>query len=232
MKKCRPFLTLVSVLTLFVCNAQTSGKIKTISAVDFANLISTTFGPQILDVQSPEEFESNHIKNAVNNSWLGNSFSTTTENLNKSKPVFVYCKSGNRSGKAVKKLEELGFTSIYELDGGLQKWDAAGMKKLKSKTEGMTIENYENQLVSEKIVLISFKTDCTTCKQIETYLQKLEKEFSEKLTIIQLDANENKTLLSELDIQELPTLLIYKNKNISWRHSGFISEEDLRKQLQ
>jgi hypothetical protein len=44
---------------------------------------------------------------------------------------------------------------------------------------------------------------------VETYLKKLE-ELSEKLTIIQLDADENKTLLSELDIQELPTLLIYK----------------------
>jgi hypothetical protein len=38
--------------------------------------------------------------------------------------------------------------------------------------------------------------------------------------------------VSEMEIQELPTLLIYKNKNISWRHSGFISEEDLRKQFQ
>jgi rhodanese-related sulfurtransferase len=232
MKQLRSFLTLVAALTLFVCNAQTSGKIKTISAVEFANLISTTFGPQILDVRTPEEFESNHIANATNSNWLGNSFSVDTQNLDKNKPVFVYCKSGNRSGKAVKKLEELGFKSIYELDGGLLKWEAAGMKKLKSKTEGMTIEEYENLLASEKIVLISFKTDCTTCKQVETYLKKLEKELSEKLTIIQLDADENKTLLSELDIQELPTLLIYKNKNISWRHSGFISEEDLRKQLQ
>jgi thiol-disulfide isomerase/thioredoxin len=73
----------------------------------------------------------------------------------------------------------------------------------------MTIEEYENLLASEKIVLISFKTDCTTCKQVETYLKKW-KELSEKLTIIQLDADEKKTLLSELDIQELPTLLIYK----------------------
>jgi hypothetical protein len=40
--------------------------------------------------------------------------------------------------------------------------------------------------------------------------EKIRKELSEKLTIIQLDADENKTLLSELDIQELPTLLIYK----------------------
>jgi hypothetical protein len=44
--------------------------------------------------------------------------------------------------------------------------------------------------------------------------EKIRKELSEKLTIIQLDADENKTLLSELDIQELLYLSI-KNKNIS-----------------
>jgi hypothetical protein len=59
-------------------------------------------------------------------------------------------------------------------------------------------------------VLISFKTDCTTLQTSGNLPEKIRKELSEKLTIIQLDADENKTLLSELDIQELPTLLIYK----------------------
>lgn len=38
--------------------------------------------------------------------------------------------------------------------------------------------------------------------------------------------------MSKMEIQKLPTLLIYKNKNSSWRHSSFISEEDLRKKFQ
>jgi thioredoxin-related protein len=47
-----------------------------------------------------------------------------------------------------------------------------------------------------------------------------------------LDADENKTLIQEMKIDELPTLILYENKKIIWKHSGYISEEDLRKQLQ
>jgi hypothetical protein len=39
-------------------------------------------------------------------------------------------------------------------------------------------------------------------------------------------------LIKEMKILELPTLLIYENKELKWKHSGFISEEDLKKQLQ
>lgn len=232
MRQCRSFLTLLAAFTLFVCNAQTSSKIKTISALDFDKMIKTTFSPQILDVRTPEEFQSDRIVNAKNRNWLGNNFEADTKNLDKTKPVFVYRKNGNRSGMAVKKLEELGFPLIYELEGGFSRWDEAGLHRLNTKTIGMSMEEYENLLASERIVLIYFNAACTSCKQIEPYLKKIEKELSDKVVIIQLDADKNKTLVSEMEIQELPTLLIYKNKNISWRHSGFISEEDLRKQFQ
>ena len=43
---------------------------------------------------------------------------------------------------------------------------------------------------------------------------------------------ENKTLIKEMKIDELPTLLLYENKEIKWKHTGYISEEDLKKQLQ
>jgi rhodanese-related sulfurtransferase len=46
--------------------------------------------------------------------------------MDKSVPVFVYCKSG-RSQKAAEKLNELGFTTIYQLEGGILKWEAAGL---------------------------------------------------------------------------------------------------------
>jgi thioredoxin-like negative regulator of GroEL len=64
------------------------------------------------------------------------------------------------------------------------------------------------------------------------YLLKMQKEMADKVTIVRLNADENKTLISQLKIDELPTLFIYKDNKILWKHSGFISEEDLTKQLQ
>ena len=63
------------------------------------------------------------------------------------------------------------------------------------------------------------------------YLLKMQKELADKVTIIRLNADENPTLVKEMKILELPTLLLYENKEIKWKHSGFISEEDLKKQL-
>ena len=53
-----------------------------------------------------------------------------------------------------------------------------------------------------------------------------------KVIIVRLNADENKTIMKELKIEELPTLLLYENNNLKWQGSGFISEEDLKKQIQ
>ncbi|SDW76500.1 rhodanese-like domain-containing protein [Flavobacterium degerlachei] len=120
------FFVLVSFVILS-CNGQTSENIKTVEVKTFAEKINTTDSPQILDVRTPEEFNEDHIANADNVDWLGDSFVEDAEKYDKTKPVFVYCKSGGRSKKATEKLQELGFKNIYELDGGFMKWDAEGL---------------------------------------------------------------------------------------------------------
>ena len=67
---------------------------------------------------------------------------------------------------------------------------------------------------------------------MKPYLLQMEKELADKVVIIRLDADKNKTLISEMKISELPTLLLYENREVKWKYSGFISEEDLKKQLQ
>lgn len=126
------FRSIFFVLLSFVilsCNGQTTKNIKTIEAKAFAEKINATENPQILDVRTPGEFNAGHIENADNVNWLGDSFVKESEKYDKTKPVFVYCKSGGRSKKATEKLEELGFENIYELEGGYMKWDAEGLSK-------------------------------------------------------------------------------------------------------
>ena len=60
----------------------------------------------------------------------------------------------------------------------------------------------------------------------------MQTDLAEKTTIIRLNADENKTIVKELKIDELPTFLLYENNKVIWKHVGFISEEDLTKQLQ
>ena len=226
------FLIIISFI-VFSCNGQNTKNSKTIDAKSFSEKIATTPNPQILDVRTPEEFSSDHIDKAVNVNWLGDNFVAEAEKLDKTKPVFVYCKSGGRSQSAVQKLEELGFTNIYQLQGGILKWDAAGLSQPSNKITGMTVQEYNNLVSADKKVLIDFYAEwCAPCKKMKPYLLKMEKELAGKVTIIRLDADKNKTLMTEMKISELPTLLLYDNATVKWKHSGFISEEELRKQIQ
>jgi hypothetical protein len=46
-----------------------------------------------------------------------------------------------------------------------------------------------------------------------------------------LDADENKSLVDSMKLDGLPVILIYENGKEIWRNIGYISEEDLKKQL-
>lgn len=233
MKRFRLLLFVAISFAILSCKGQPSKKIESIAPETFAEKIKATPDAQILDVRTPEEFASEHIENAKNIDWLGSDFVANTASFDKSKPVFVYCKSGGRSTNAAAKLAELGFANVYELQGGIMKWNAAGLSKPIDKIIGMTSQEYAVLLNSDKKVLIDFYAEwCAPCKKMTPYLLKMQKEMADKVVIIRLDADKNKTLLQEMKIDELPTLLLYENKEIKWKHSGFISEEDLKKQLQ
>ncbi|WPR72961.1 rhodanese-like domain-containing protein [Flavobacterium sp. NG2] len=130
--KFRSLIFLFTFFTLFSCQKQQSQNVAIVDAPTFAKTIETTPQAQILDVRTPEEFETEHINDAININWNGNSFVSEAEKLDKTKPVFVYCKSGGRSQKAAEKLKELGFTDIYELDGGFMQWSLEGFKSNKN----------------------------------------------------------------------------------------------------
>lgn len=220
------------VFVLASCNGQTQKNSKLIDPVAFKKEIAATPNAQILDVRTPEEYASEHLQNAKNVNWLSADFVANTSKYDKSKPVFVYCKSGGRSHKAAEKLAELGFTNIIELEGGILKWDAAGLSKPAEKWIGITQKEYADLLNSDKKVLIDFYAEwCAPCKKMTPYLLKMQKELGDKMVIIRLDADQNKSLLSEMKISELPTLLLYENKQLKWQHSGYISESDLKKQF-
>jgi hypothetical protein len=69
-------------------------------------------------------------------------------------------------------------------------------------------------------------------KKMNFYLTQTQAELTESIVIIRANANKNNALLSEMKIDELPTLLLYENIEVKWKHSSFKNDADLRKQLQ
>ncbi len=225
------FNVLLLGLLFLSCNGQTDG-VETITAKTFAEKIKTTPDAQILDVRTPEEYSSEHIDKANNVNWNDDNFVDQAKAFDKSKPVFVYCKSGGRSAQAAAKLAAMGFTQIYNLDGGMMKWNAAGLSKPSEKLIGMSTQAFAELIKSDEKVLVSFYADwCAPCKKMAPYMSNLQKEYTGKLKVVRLNADENKTLIAEMKMDELPVLLLYNNGQITWQHKGYISESDLKKQL-
>jgi rhodanese-related sulfurtransferase len=78
---------------------------------------------QLVDVRTPNEYKGGHIKNAVNIDFFNHSnFILSFSKLDKEQPVYLYCRSGNRSQKAARKLDSLGFKKIFDLKGGYMSW--------------------------------------------------------------------------------------------------------------
>ncbi len=107
---------------LFGTVNNTSDKIEILDTVAYGKAISEK-KVQLVDVRTAAEYRSGHIKNAINIDFFNSTdFVRNFENLDKEKPVYVYCRSGARSQKAARKLVGLGFSQIYDLAGGFIRW--------------------------------------------------------------------------------------------------------------
>ncbi|WP_224484387.1 rhodanese-like domain-containing protein [Robertkochia aurantiaca] len=74
----------------------------------------------IIDVRTPAEFRSGHLDKAINIDYLqGAEFIRKINGLPRDLPVYIYCRSGNRSRKAGAKMLNMGFKEIYDLRGGI-----------------------------------------------------------------------------------------------------------------
>ena len=113
-------LIIITAFTLGV-NAQNSKH----QILDKATYQDSLVQPNVtlIDVRTSEEYESGHLDKAQNIDFLNEElFITEIEKFDKSQPIYIYCRSGNRSGKAATLMQELGFQTIYDLEGGYLNW--------------------------------------------------------------------------------------------------------------
>jgi rhodanese-related sulfurtransferase len=98
---------------------------KKVDPVEFSEVIAQP-GVIILDVRTPEEFNAGHIPNAININVADSNFFSEVSKLDKNATFAVYCRSANRSAVATNEMAELGFTDMYDMQGGIIDWEAAG----------------------------------------------------------------------------------------------------------
>lgn len=101
------------------------GEVHSVSVEAFADSISRP-GVQLVDVRTPEEFNSGNIPGSVNIDVMTGHFGEEASGLlDKSRTIAVYCRSGNRSKNAAKMLSMMGY-NVVELDRGYKAWQESG----------------------------------------------------------------------------------------------------------
>ena len=85
----------------------------------------------LLDVRTPEEFAEGHLPGAINIDFKNEGFSAALDTLDKTKQYEVYCRSGHRSGESTEMMTKKGFKKVYDLEGGILKWQEKGFETVK-----------------------------------------------------------------------------------------------------
>lgn len=120
---------LAGVLLLSACGGSTAtdSKLELTSVGNIAEIIAEPPADLvILDIRTPEEFAAGHIAGAINIDYYAADFEAQLGDLDLEVPYVMYCNSGNRSSNALPLMDSIGFSEVYELDGGIQAWFNAG----------------------------------------------------------------------------------------------------------
>jgi rhodanese-related sulfurtransferase len=80
----------------------------------------------VLDVRTKKEYREGHIPGSVLIDFNADDFDQQVAKLDKDKTYLVHCAAGGRSARACKKMDQLGFKKLYNLEGGMGAWEKAG----------------------------------------------------------------------------------------------------------
>ncbi len=231
----RNFATLLFLSLFMSCNSQNSS-VKNINPAEFEKGI-TQPNAQLVDVRTPEEYSEKRILNSQNININDALFEKHMSQLDKSKPLYVYCLVGGRSGRAADWAVKNGFKEVYNLNGGISAW--IGEKKpietsvTEEKTAGMSFDDYLSHIkASNKLVVVDFNAVwCGPCKILKPIVQRQVRKNSASVELFEIDVDKNPNVANTMNIRSIPLLLLYKNGKEVWRSLGLIEEGVLAEKI-
>ena len=106
-------------LIFFSCNTDNRKEIIVLSIFDY---LEKEYEYNLVDVRTPEEFESGYIQNAKNYDFKSHFFENDILNLDINSNIIIYCRTQNRSMKAAEFLKSKGYKNLNVIEGGITSW--------------------------------------------------------------------------------------------------------------
>jgi rhodanese-related sulfurtransferase len=111
---------------LLLAGCSSSSNAIDLSVTEFSAKVAEA-GVITLDVRTPSEFAEGFIEGARLIDFQSGNFENEIAALDKNATYAVYCRSGNRSGQAVKLMQDAGFINVFNMNGGVIEWANAGL---------------------------------------------------------------------------------------------------------
>ena len=189
--------------------------------------------------RTPEEYNSGYIEGAMLINFYDSDFNQKINLLDKTKPVFVYCKAGGRSAEAAKKMRNAGINTVFELSGGMTGWENAGkpvVKRLSDpnlKTEKKSghlysKSDFDSVIKKSSVVVIDFYAKwCLSCRKMNPILEELSKEYSGKVTFCKVEVDEANEFCKQMSVEAPPVLKVFVSGVETNAASGFQTKEQI-----
>lgn len=116
----RALLALLPLVLLAACGSK--GSYQNVGPEELYQALES--GAVVVDVRTPQEFAAGHVPGAIN--LPVEAIASWADQVPKDKPVYLYCRSGNRSRQAAEYLKNKGYTNLYNVEGGVLAIERAG----------------------------------------------------------------------------------------------------------
>lgn len=195
----------------------------------------------ILDVRTHGEWVGDHLEGSINRSTRDSDFDQQLDALPKHKIFLMHCQSGGRSASAFTKMKNLGFSEVYEMQGGMSAWKSSSLPttslhapklmlvaytdSLKylygADTINVTITNRENDLLTFSSATISDFHEITNNFNTEKTLSGAEDYTFSIYHDPAYSDDDSTTIFIESNGGELEVNIVFKNGVIQNIESEF-----------
>ena len=121
------FAWAIAPLLLLGCHWHSPDCYQKLAPAAYQTALGEAPNPYIIDVRTPKEHRKSRLAGAQNINFIGKGFRKHLQELDKDRPVFIYCETAHRSPHAARAFHKAGFPLVIDLKGGMSKWRKADL---------------------------------------------------------------------------------------------------------